>query len=63
MKRMAAVVCVLAVAGVDAAVVCDGASLEMRFSRPESPRELVAAFAAVRSAFVLTKNPVLARLL
>jgi hypothetical protein len=55
--------CVLAVAGVDAAVVCDGATLEMRFPRPGSPRELVAAFSAVRSAFVLTKNPVLAGLL
>ena len=55
--------CVLAVAGVEAAVVCDGATLEMRFPRPGSPRELVAAFGAVRSAFILTKNPVLAGLL
>jgi hypothetical protein len=35
----------------------------MRFPRPGSPREVVAAFAAVRSAFALTKNPVLAGLL
>ena len=55
--------CVLAVAGVDAAVVCDGATLEMRFPRPGSPRELVAAFATVRSAFALSKDPVLAGLL
>ena len=55
--------CVLAVAGVDAAVVCDGATLELRFPRPGSPRELVAAFAAVRSAFALSKDPVLAGLL
>jgi hypothetical protein len=55
--------CVLAVAGVDAAVVCDGATLEMRFPRPGAPRELMAAFAAVRSAFALTRNPVLAGLL
>lgn len=55
--------CVLAVAGVDAAVVCDGATLEMRFPRHGSPRELVAAFAAVRSAFAIAKNPVLAGLL
>jgi len=55
--------CLLAVAGVDATVVCDGATLEMRFARPGSPRELVAAFAVVRSAFALTKNPVLAGLL
>ncbi len=55
--------CVLAVADVDAEVVCDGATLEMRFPRQGSPRELVAAFAAVRSAFALTKNRVLAGLL
>jgi len=55
--------CVLAVAGVDAAVVCDGATIEMRFPRPGSPHELVAAFAAVRSAFVLSKDQVLAGLL
>jgi len=55
--------CVLAVVGVDAAVVCDGATLEMRFPRPGSPRELVAAFAAVRSAFALSKDAVLAGLL
>jgi hypothetical protein len=55
--------CVLAVAGVAAEVVCDGATLEMRFPRPGSPRELVAAFAAVRSAFALSKDRVLAGLL
>ena len=55
--------CVLAVAGVAAEVVCDGATLEMRFPRAGSPRELVAAFAAMRSAFVLAKHPVLAGLL
>jgi hypothetical protein len=55
--------CVLRVAGVAAEVICDGATLEMRFPRPGSPAGLVAAFAAVRSAFVLAKNPVLAGLL
>lgn len=55
--------CVLAVAGVAAEVVCDGATLEMRFPRPGSPCELVTAFAAVRAAFVLTQNRVLAGLL
>ena len=55
--------CVLAVVGVAAEVVCDGATLEMRFPRHGSPRELVAAFAAVRAVFVLTKNRVLAGLL
>jgi hypothetical protein len=55
--------CVLSVTGVKAEVVCDGATLEMRFPRPGSPREVVAAFAEVRSAFALAKNPVLAGLL
>jgi hypothetical protein len=55
--------CVLTVAGVAAEVVCDGATLELRFPRPGAPRELVEAFAAVRAAFTLTKNPALAGLL
>ena len=55
--------CVLRVDGVAAEVVCDGAMLEMRFPKPGSPVELVEAFAAVRSAFALTKNRVLAGLL
>ncbi len=55
--------CTLTVAGVDAAVVCDGATLEMRFGKNGSPRELVEAFAAVRKAFALTKDRALAGLL
>jgi hypothetical protein len=55
--------CVLAVEGVSAEVICDGATLEMRFPRNGSPRELVESFAAVRSAFALTKDRVLAGLL
>ncbi len=55
--------CVLRVDGVAAEVICDGAMLEMRFPKPGSPAELVEAFAAVRSAFALTKNRVLAGLL
>jgi hypothetical protein len=55
--------CVLSVASAEANVVCDGATLEMRFPKNGSPRELVAAFAAVRSAFALTKDRVLAGLL
>ncbi len=55
--------CVIQVDGVDAEVVCDGATLELRFPRAGSPAELVAAFAAVRSAFALSKNRVLAGLL
>ena len=55
--------CILKVTGVGAEVVCDGVTLEMRFPRAGSPRELVKDFAAVRSAFVLTRNPVLAGLL
>ena len=55
--------CVLAVEGVAAEVVCDGATLEMRFPRAGSPREMIEAFLAVRSAFALTKDAVLAGLL
>lgn len=55
--------CTLTVPGVDAAVVCDGATLEMRFGRNGSPRELVEAFAEVRKAFALTKDRALAGLL
>ena len=55
--------CVLQVENVPAEVVCDGATLEMRFPKNGSPRELVAAFAEVRAAFALTKNRVLAGLL
>jgi hypothetical protein len=55
--------CVLSVVGVAAEVVCDGATLELRFPRHGSPTELVTTFAAVREAFALTKNRVLAGLL
>lgn len=55
--------CTLTVAGLDAAVVCDGATLEMRFEKNGSPRELVEAFAAARKAFALTKDRALAGLL
>ncbi len=55
--------CTLHAEGVDAAVVCDGATLEMRFARNGSPRELVAGFAELRRAFALTKVRVLAGML
>lgn len=55
--------CVLSVEGVAAEVVCDGARLEMRFPRSGSPSELAREFLAVREAFALTKNRVLAGLL
>jgi hypothetical protein len=55
--------CVLKVEGVAAEVICDGATLEMRFPRTGSPVELVEAFARVRSAFALSKNRALAGLL
>lgn len=55
--------CVITVDGVKAEVVCDGATLEMRFPRAGSPAELVEAFAAVRAAFALSRNRVLAGLL
>jgi hypothetical protein len=35
----------------------------MQFARAGSPAELVEAFLAVRSAFILSKDPVLAGLL
>jgi hypothetical protein len=55
--------CVLRVGGVAAEVICDGATLEMRFPRTGSPAELVEAFVAVRAAFALSKHRALAGLL
>jgi hypothetical protein len=55
--------CILAVTDVAAEVFCDGAVLEMRFPRAGSPREMVAAFRAVRLAFSLAKDRVLSGLL
>ena len=55
--------CVLRVDGIAAEVGCDGARLEMRFARQGSPRELAREFTAVREAFALTKNRVLAGLI
>lgn len=55
--------CTLTVPGVNAQVVCDGATLEMRFGRNGSPRELIEAFAEVRRAFSLSKSRPLSGLL
>jgi len=55
--------CILAVAGVSAAVRFDGSELAMVFPRSGSPRELLEAFVTVREAFALTKKTVLAGLL
>jgi hypothetical protein len=55
--------CMLTVQNVETKVVCDGATLEMRFPKKGSPRELIEAFARVRRAFALTKDQVLAGLL
>lgn len=55
--------CVLTVEGIEAEVHCDGSSLSMVFPRAGGPSELVEAFAAVRHAFVISKNSVLAGLL
>ncbi len=46
--------CTLQVAGVDAKVRCTGASLELDFPRAGSPRELIEAFGAIRTAFRFT---------
>ncbi len=55
--------CMLSVEGIGAEVTCDGTTLVMDFGRNGSPKELVEAFAAVRSAFKLTKDRVLSGLL
>lgn len=55
--------CTLTVPGVDAAVRCTGVTLEMVFPRAGSPRELIEAFGAVRSAFRFTQSESLAGLL
>ncbi len=43
--------CIISAEAVDAAVRCNGASLELIFPRAGSPAELLDGFAAVRSAF------------
>lgn len=55
--------CTLTVSDVTPQVHCDGVSLEMRFPRCGSPRELIEAFATVRKAFTLTKSHPLSGLL
>jgi hypothetical protein len=47
--------CTVSVEGVDASVRCTGAALELVFPRAGSPRELMAAFAAVRGAFSVSR--------
>ena len=47
--------CVLTVPGVAAAVRCTGAALEVVFPRGAAPAELMAAFAAVRDAFGISR--------
>lgn len=53
----------LTVEGVATQVWRNGATLELQFPRRGSPRELLREFEAVRSAFALTKNRVLAGML
>lgn len=55
--------CILKVEGVAAEVVCDGSTLEMRFPRDGTLRELAEAFLALREAFTLSKKRVLAGLI
>ncbi|MBX3737638.1 MAG: hypothetical protein KF715_13155 [Candidatus Didemnitutus sp.] len=55
--------CVLRVEGVAAEVICDGTTLEMRFPKNGSPRELAREFLTVRAAFALTKKRALAGLI
>ncbi|MCF7687729.1 MAG: hypothetical protein K9M98_10670 [Cephaloticoccus sp.] len=47
--------CTITVEGVDAQVRCTDSSLDMVFPRAGAPRELLAQFTAVRSAFGLSK--------
>ena len=47
--------CTIGVTGVDAAVRCTGAALEIVFPRAGGPAELVDAFAEVRAAFQISK--------
>ena len=47
--------CLIRVDGVDAAVRCTGAALEVIFPRGGAPAELIDAFAAVREAFQVSK--------
>ncbi len=48
--------CVISVTDVDARVRCTGATLDIIFPRAGSPRELMAAFADVRSAFSVSRE-------
>ncbi|HVU24954.1 MAG TPA: hypothetical protein VHE13_12585 [Opitutus sp.] len=53
--------CTITVTGVEAAVRCTGAALEIVFPRAGGPAELIEAFAAVREAFRIDRE--LARLI
>lgn len=55
--------CVLSAPGVTARVECDGASVAMRLRRAGSPAECFAEFEALREAFRLSKDAVLAGLI
>ncbi len=55
--------CELTVPGVAARVECDGATLALRLSRAAAPDECLREFDAVRSAFRLSRDAVLAGLL
>jgi hypothetical protein len=55
--------CTLAVPGVAARVECDGASLALRLPRAGTPAECLREFEAVRAAFRLSRDGVLAGLL
>lgn len=48
--------CLIRVTGIEARVRCTGGTLDMVFPRAGSPRELMAGFAAVRSAFAVSRT-------
>ncbi|MBE2212767.1 MAG: hypothetical protein IAE82_02775 [Opitutaceae bacterium] len=54
--------CTVQVPGVEAVVRCTGATLELEFPRAGSPRELIEAFGAVRTAFRFSESGPLAGL-
>jgi len=47
--------CEITVEGVDAVVRCTAEALEIVFPRGGSPRDLIEGFAAVRTAFAISK--------
>ncbi|RME70516.1 MAG: hypothetical protein D6781_06140 [Verrucomicrobia bacterium] len=54
--------CTIRIRGIPASVVCDGATLELRFEQAGSPRDLLEAFDRARRAFAATGTGILTAL-